>query len=91
MNTQKNTQKHRESIHITPMLLRSWGACWTDAQIAAYFAGRESLTPREIAEDLAHISHSDRMWVLTMALAHRDRASLVGVGKLRDLLARIEA
>ncbi len=64
-------------MDITPMLLRSWDACWTDTRIATYFAGRESLTPREIAEDLAHISHNDRMWVLTMTLAHKDLISLV--------------
>jgi hypothetical protein len=39
------------------------------------WAGRQSLTPREIAE--LEIHHNDRVWALCQCLAHRDRSAVV--------------
>lgn len=63
-----NTDRHDL---ITPAKLRAWNTCWRDERIAAHFAGRAALTAREIASDESLV-RSDRMWVLTNALARKD-------------------
>lgn len=36
-------------LKITPVLIRRWGACWDDWHVERAFAGRASVTPREVA------------------------------------------
>lgn len=59
---------------ITPKLLREWDACWNDDRIATYFAGRDALTPRAIANDDS-ISLDDRLWVLCRTMWYLDESA----------------
>lgn len=52
--------------------LRTWGACYSDDEITRYFAGAESLTPRQIAEQ--DIPQDDKVWVLVRCLRTADCA-----------------
>jgi hypothetical protein len=55
---------------ITPALLRTWGACWTDQRIVAAFGCSSEVSPRAVAVTLADVSLDDRLWVLCRAIAH---------------------
>lgn len=62
---------------ITKKLLSDWRACWDDASIAGKLAGRESVTPREVAQDTS-ISADDRLWVLCRTLWYLDESAARG-------------
>src|SRR5262245_45083775 len=66
---------------ITAALLRSWGACWTDDEIANFAAGCTSMSPREIATH-RDITIEDRLWVLCHALEHRNPGAAARVSHL---------
>jgi len=59
-------------VKITAPLLRTWGACWTDEKIKTALAGRESVTPAEVAA-AEYVSLDDRLWVLCRCLWHLDK------------------
>src|SRR5688572_19667708 len=59
---------------ITAQLLRSWGACWSDEQLALKFGSRTTVTPREVAADKT-ISLDDRLWVICKTLWYLDERS----------------
>ena len=76
-------------MNITPALLRTWGACWTDNEIAAVFAGREHVTPREAAS-AESVSLDDRLWVVTKALWHvSERAARLYAIESTELVAHL--
>jgi len=62
-------------MKITKKLLRQWGACWNDDQIAEAIArfGRDP-SPREVAND-DNVSLEDRLWAVTKALWHCDESA----------------
>ena len=61
--------------YVTPALLRSWGACYTDEQIAEVFAGRNRMSPRTVAR--LDVPAEDRAWALIQWVHHigGDRAA----------------
>lgn len=60
-------------VIVTAKLLRSWGACWDDARIAAHRLA-SGATPRQICADES-ISLDDRLWVVTRCLWHLDESA----------------
>ena len=62
---------------ITKNLLREWNACWRDDRIDAYLAGREGVSPREVAAD-EMISLNDRLWVIGKSLWYLDGSAARG-------------
>jgi len=61
---------------ITPDLLRSWSACWTDAEIADFvtLVGCSMMSPRAIVKHV-RVTLNDRLWVVCHALEHRNPAT----------------
>lgn len=51
------------NLNITPSMLRSCGACWSDDRIREAFGGLDGMTPRQVAER-ADITLQDRMWAV---------------------------
>ena len=49
-------------MRLTRQLLRQWGACWTDTEIAAQVP-EDGVTPLQVC-DAAAVSIDDRLWVL---------------------------
>ena len=66
----KQAAQHQEHATITPALLREWGACYDDDQIAEHFGDRESVTLLEVLD--SEIAAQDRVWVASYALSERD-------------------
>ena len=59
---------------VTPALLRTWNACWTDDEIEDRFTERSSVTVVEVVGDET-ISLADRLWVACSVLAHADESA----------------
>ena len=57
---------------ITAKLLREWGACWSDEQIAAL--GVTEMSPRQLATD-ERIPLGDRLWVLCRSIWYLDESA----------------
>ena len=58
-------------VKITPALLRSWTACWSDEEIEIRFRKRKSVSITKVAADEV-IKLDDRLWVMCRYLAHLD-------------------
>ena len=55
---------------------RAWGACWSDAKIGRYFAGREEISVVDVLSDDL-IEPPDRVWIGCAYLARHDRPALI--------------